>query len=205
MKHEDYWLHWEETLPATFVDLADYGFVIKRSLYEKGISSESRCRGRPGLAEALGEARKQLPDGYNFSIMDCYRSWDEQQLIYQWNKNNLRKLHPQWSKEQLEDTLAAMSPNVRLLCRFDKHRYGGAVDLTIVNQHGEELDMGARLSDGDPERCRLLYYELRDVDAEETGPQANRRILIKAMESAGFDALLNEWWHWGYNRDMPSA
>jgi D-alanyl-D-alanine dipeptidase len=205
MNHEAYWLHWEEHLPETFVNLADCGFVINRSLFTKGITSEARCFGRPGLVEALVTARHQLPYGYNFSILDCYRSWDEQQLIYQWNKGNLKKLNPDWSAETLEGHLEKMSPNVRILRRFDKHRYGGAVDLTIINAAGEELDMGPQLSDGDPEGCRLLYYEMRDITDAERGPRDNRRILIKAMESAGFEALLNEWWHWGYSSDIASA
>ena len=204
MKHEDYWLYWEDTLPAHFVDLADYDFVIKRSLYDKGISSEPRCRGRKALAEALVQAREQLPKGYNFTIMDCYRSWEEQQLIHQWHKENLNTAHPEWSEECIDKHLHLISPNTRLICRFDKHRYGGAVDLSIVDQDGQELDMGPRFSDGDTEGSRLLYFEFRTCDQNELAAREHRRMLLQAMESAGFDALLHEWWHWGFSRDVDS-
>ncbi len=202
MDQEAFWLHWEQELPKSMVNLVDYGFEIKRSLFTKGICKEDRCFARPAVADALSKAKEQLPAGYNFVILDCYRSWEEQQLIHQWNKDYLSKENPNWSTEYLDEQLDVMSPNDRIIPRFDKHRYGGAVDLSIINAEGEQLNMGAFLADGKVEECRLLFYEMRNVEDAEKEIQANRRMLINAMEFAAFEPYLPEWWHWGFNRDI---
>ena len=73
------------------------------------------------------------------------------------------------------------------------HTTGGAVDLTIVDDKGNELDMGGgfdELSD----RSKTSYYE----GSEETEIINNRRLLYNAMTSAGFTNLPSEWWHYDY-------
>ena len=75
------------------------------------------------------------------------------------------------------------------------HNYGAAVDLTIANEKGETLDMGAGFDD-----IRLIAYPENEAHFLQTGELTaqhaeNRRLLRKVMQSQGFRNLPTEWWH----------
>jgi D-alanyl-D-alanine dipeptidase len=75
------------------------------------------------------------------------------------------------------------------------HNYGAAVDLTIANEKGETLDMGAGFDD-----IRLIAYPENEAYFLQTGELTeqhieNRRLLRKVMQSQGFRNLPTEWWH----------
>jgi D-alanyl-D-alanine dipeptidase len=75
------------------------------------------------------------------------------------------------------------------------HNYGAAVDLTIANERGEPLDMGAGFDD-----IRLIAYPENEARFLQTGELTeqhieNRRLLRKVMQSQGFRNIPTEWWH----------
>ena len=75
------------------------------------------------------------------------------------------------------------------------HNYGAAVDLTIANEKGETLDMGAGFDD-----IRLIAYPENEAHFLQTGELTaqhieNRKLLRKVMQSQGFRNLPTEWWH----------
>lgn len=75
------------------------------------------------------------------------------------------------------------------------HNYGAAVDLTIVNEFGEELDMGTPYDffgeEAHPakEMQMLLEGKLTEEQIK------NRKLLREVMQKAGFSQLPTEWWH----------
>ena len=69
------------------------------------------------------------------------------------------------------------------------HCRGVAVDVTIVDRHGRELDMGTEFDDFRP----LAHHGNEQVSGE---AQKNRLILAGVMSIAGFDSLTTEWWHY---------
>lgn len=75
------------------------------------------------------------------------------------------------------------------------HNYGAAVDITIVDERGKPLDMGAHFDD-----IRKIAYpslEARFLESGELTQQQveNRKLLRKVMSSEGFRNLPTEWWH----------
>jgi D-alanyl-D-alanine dipeptidase len=76
------------------------------------------------------------------------------------------------------------------------HNYGCAVDLTVADAKGRALDMGTEfdhfglLARPDHEKRFLAAGKLTATQV------ANRQILRKAMRSAGWVSLPNEWWHY---------
>jgi len=75
------------------------------------------------------------------------------------------------------------------------HSFGLAIDLSVLDESGTELDMGTafddftqlaqpRLEDGFVAEGRLTKQHIE-----------NRRLLRGVMEGAGFIQLPNEWWH----------
>jgi len=76
------------------------------------------------------------------------------------------------------------------------HNYGFAVDLTLVDDDGNELDMGTMFDDftelAQPRMERKFVAENKLSEDQ----LKNRLILRWAMESAGFIQLPLEWWHY---------
>lgn len=73
------------------------------------------------------------------------------------------------------------------------HNYGAAVDLSIVDEHGRELDMGST----DFSRASQPRYEeecVREGILREEHV-SNRRLLRSVMHEAGFYSISTEWWH----------
>ncbi|CAN5445591.1 hypothetical protein BH10BAC1_BH10BAC1_10190 [soil metagenome] len=75
------------------------------------------------------------------------------------------------------------------------HNFGAAVDLSIIDEHGIELDMGTaydyfgelaypREEERMLEEGRLTHIQL-----------LNRELLRSVMEGAGFMGITTEWWH----------
>ena len=69
------------------------------------------------------------------------------------------------------------------------HTRGTAIDLTLVDASGEELDMGTGFDD-------MTSASHHFSDAVSPAAQANRLLLMKLMEDAGFVHLPHEWWHY---------
>jgi D-alanyl-D-alanine dipeptidase len=75
------------------------------------------------------------------------------------------------------------------------HSYGMALDITILDQAGAELDMGTGFDD----MTDLSHPALEQgflAAGKLTGQQvANRQLLREAMFEAGFLGINTEWWH----------
>lgn len=75
------------------------------------------------------------------------------------------------------------------------HSYGLAIDATLVDAGGDEVDMGT----GFDAMTELSHPDLEDehlAAGRLTAPQvAARRRLRAAMVAAGFQPLGHEWWH----------
>lgn len=75
------------------------------------------------------------------------------------------------------------------------HNFGAAVDLTICDENGVPLDMGAGFDD-----MREIAYPSKEKYYLEKGELSvqqveNRQLLRKVMRSQGFRNLSTEWWH----------
>lgn len=75
------------------------------------------------------------------------------------------------------------------------HNYGAAVDLTIVDEFGEELDMGTEYDYfGELAYPRLEQKMLKE--GKLTAQQfENRELLREVMMNAEFTPITTEWWH----------
>jgi D-alanyl-D-alanine dipeptidase len=109
----------------------------------------------------------------------------------------LDALRPQRVQQQLWDALEGTGLRLYLAdpARGSIHSYGMALDLTLVDAMGRELDMGTgfddmtELSHPALEEGFLLAGQLSEEQV------ANRRLLREAMLQAGFLAIRTEWWH----------
>ena len=73
--------------------------------------------------------------------------------------------------------------------RGSPHSRGAAIDLTLVDAAGRELDMGTGFDAFTP-----LSHHGSTAIAE--AAQRNRLTLLGLMTAAGWDFYRNEWWHY---------
>lgn len=72
------------------------------------------------------------------------------------------------------------------------HNTGGAIDVTLVDNSGVELDLGLRI----PNKLNLLGRVAKTNLTERV--RENRKILSTALSEVGFINNPTEWWHWSY-------
>lgn len=163
-------------LPTDFVNLSDYStdfvldmkYATSDNFLKTAVYDCAKCYLRWATVEALLRANKYFSTlGYRIKIFDCYRPLDIQKRMWK------------------------IVPNARYVAHPEKgsmHNRGGAVDITLTDAHGNELDMGTAFDHFGPESA-VDYAHLS------SRIKANRNLLKQGMENAGFKVLRSEWWH----------
>lgn len=166
---------------------------------------------RQGVLEALLEAQyfleKRHP-GWKIKIYDAYRPVGVQQymvnhtfatLVKQLNlrENQLSAQQRQelWNKVYQLWAVPSLDRKIP-----PPHSTGAAVDVTIVNEAGENIDMGGEI-DELSERSHPDYY-LSDEDGDRQQYHFNRQLLNRVMTQAGFARHPQEWWHFSLGDQM---
>jgi D-alanyl-D-alanine dipeptidase len=109
----------------------------------------------------------------------------------------LDALRPQRVQQELWDALAGTDLQLYLAepGRGSIHSFGMALDITLLDGAGAELDMGTGFDDMTELSHPALeegFLARGDLTAEQV---ANRQLLRDAMFQAGFVGIRTEWWH----------
>ncbi|NJK82478.1 MAG: M15 family metallopeptidase [Saprospiraceae bacterium] len=162
------WLDVADVAPSIVMDLkyATTDNFVKSQMYECG-----RCFLRPAVAQAICQNSQALQSkGYGLKMFDCYRPRPVQWALW----------------EKVPDARYVADPR-----KGSMHNRGSAVDLTIVDANGKELDMGTSF-DFFGKEAYHDYTNLPKTVLE------NRKLLKSTMEEFGFKAIRTEWWHYSY-------
>lgn len=166
-------------------------FVLEPMYFKWGFSEIEKMENRTGVVKRLREAKKLLPKGYNFKIWDGFRTLKVQKILYDDYYERLAREHPDLSHEELctrvEIFVSPPSHNPQFP---PPHNTGGAIDLTIVDENGEELAMGTPFDE---------FTEQSFTNHFKKGEFHDNRMMFKEiMEKAGFANYFEEWWHYSY-------
>lgn len=157
--------------PSLVIDMryATTNNFVHEKMYNCG-----RCFLRKAVAKALLIAHRKLQTkGYGgLKMFDCYRPRPIQQKL--------------WDKVPNPSYVTPPS-------RGSMHNRGAAVDLTIVDSAGLELDMGTEF-DYFGKEAHHTYRQHSDTI------QTNRTLLKTTMESVGFRSIRTEWWHYSFRK-----
>jgi len=109
----------------------------------------------------------------------------------------LDALRPQRVQQALWDALAGTDLQMYLAepARGSIHSYGMALDITLLDEKGVELDMGTGFDDMTELSHPALedgFLQRGDLSAAQV---AHRQLLRGAMFQAGFVGINTEWWH----------
>ena len=102
------------------------------------------------------------------------------------------KIYDAYRPTYVQKHLWNFDPNPNFLTNPKKgspHTRGVAVDLTLTDLKGNELEMGTRFDDF----TNKAYHLSKNINRI---AKINRHILLSIMTLAGFDFYLNEWWHY---------
>ena len=145
---------------------------LKQAVYDCG-----ECYLRKSTAEALvkaNEAFKQL--GYRIKLFDCYRPLSVQKKMW----------------KILPGTHYVANP-----AKGSKHNRGAAVDLTLVDAQGKELNMGTPFDFFGKEAHHTYTEHTKEV-------LENRKLLKETLNKFNFKSIYSEWWHYEYRPEMQS-
>ena len=164
-------------------------------------NAEKGCFVREEVYKKLVEASKNLPEGYRFKIFDAWRPFLLQHELYEvYSAHIIREfgLERESSERRNEIIRHFVSDPVRDEKIPPVHTTGGAIDLTIEDEYGNELEMGTEF-DAFTDKTYTDYFE-KDVIADDNiiKIRDNRRLLYKVMTEQGFTNLPSEWWHFDY-------
>ena len=193
---EDY----EQTafLDSAFIELRNDEKIEVSMQYPflKMKNAESHCFVRIEMYNHLKKAAELLPDGYKFKILDAWRPFALQKELYEVYTDKIVKMfHLENCSQQERDRVIKKFVSLPVEDRLvpPVHTTGGAIDLTLIDQYGKELEMGTGF-DEFTNRTYVDYYE----ESDETKIRDNRRMLYHIMTSSGFTNLSSEWWHYDY-------
>jgi len=140
------------------------------------------------LVTAQAELKKQYPY-YSLIVFDGARPVSIQQLM--WDSVNLSPLDRQ---------KYLSNPANRSL-----HNYGAAVDVSIIDESGTELDMGTPydyFGELAHPRKETEYFEAGELTQTQL---SNRELLRTVMRAAGFSRIETEWWHFNSTSRVHAA
>ncbi|MEU4157257.1 M15 family metallopeptidase [Actinoplanes sp. NPDC026670] len=146
---------------------------------------------REGVVARLLDAQATLPGGLRFLITEGYRPLDRQQEIFDGYLDELAARHPEWDTGRVYvEATKFVSP-----VHVAPHSTGGAVDLTLCDADGAEVDMGTPLDATPVDSADACFTAAENIPDHAL---RNRRILIDALTSVGLVNYPTEWWHWSF-------
>ena len=168
----------QEFIPGILVDL-------KYSTTDNFVHTDvygdlEKCYLRPVAAEKLKKAQEFLQTeqpAYSLLVFDGVRPH--------------RVQYKMWEVLDVPNKRNYLSPPEK----GSVHNYGCAVDLTIADSLGQQLDMGTEfdffgeLAQPKLESVMVARGELTEEQLE------NRLLLRRVMQKAGFFPIRTEWWH----------
>jgi D-alanyl-D-alanine dipeptidase len=149
--------------------VVDMKYASEDNFTKKKLYDSNTCFLRRSVAVKLDAVQKELEKmNLSLKVWDCYRPLAVQRIFW------------------------AILPDERYVANPEtgsRHNRASAVDVTLVDSQGRELQMPTGFDDFSP-RADHHYQDLPDRVIR------NRELLKGLMEKAGFIPLPEEWWHY---------
>ena len=162
---------------TTFVNIKSYSldfvydmkYATEDNFLKAKVYDCAECYLRLKTVKSLMKANtKFMKLGYKIKLYDCYRPLDIQKKMWAIVSNPIYVANP--SKGSI-------------------HNRGGAVDISLVDRNGVELDMGTPFDFFGIEAS----HDYKNFSKEILD---NRKLLKKVMLQCDFQSFDSEWWHY---------
>ena len=146
----------------------DIRYATTNNFLKQKLYPVARCVLRGAAASRLSQVQNDLSkNGLGLKVYDCYRPLSVQKKMWQ----------------VMPDSRFVANPT-----KGSRHNRGAAVDVTLIDRNGKELEMPTGF-DNFTEKAYLNY------SGGSSQSRRNRQILQDAMKKYGFIPLETEWWH----------
>ena len=162
---------------TTFVNVKEYSpdfvydmkYATSDNFLKAKVYDCAECFLRLKTVKAIIKANEVfMKKGYKIKFFDCYRPLDIQKKMWKIVPN------PTYVADPAKGSI---------------HNRGGAVDITLVDSDGKELDMGTPFDHFGMEAAHDYAQLSKKV-------KKNRALLKKVMTQNGFNSFDSEWWHY---------
>lgn len=169
---------------ARLVDLAavapairlDLRYATPDNFTGRTVYPVARCLLRAPVADALARVQARLAGrGLGLAVWDCYRPFSVQQRF--------------WALVPDERYVARPVVQADVPVEGSRHNRGAAVDVTLVDAAGREIEMPTGFDD-------FSVRAHRDATTWTPAARRNAQLLEEAMTAEGFAPLPTEWWHY---------
>jgi len=158
-----------EITPSAYNVLIDIAYATADNFTGTPVYKRPGCYLHPDAAECLKKVVRYAGElGYKIRIFDAYRPTEAQWKLW----------------EHTPDPHFLADP-----AKGSPHSRGVAIDLTLVDAQGNDLDMGTAFDEFTPRS----HHGAADISEE---AKRNRLLLLGLMTSADWDFYRNEWWHY---------
>lgn len=158
-----------EVTPEDHGVIIDLAYATALNFTGKPVYGRAACYLHPEALAKLERARDlAAAQGFRLKILDAFRPAEAQWVL--WNH----------------------TPNADFVAdprRGSPHGRGAAVDLTLVDADGRDLDMGTPFDDFTVQS----HHARTDISP---AAQRNRSLLLGLMTAAGWEFYMHEWWHY---------
>ncbi len=166
-------LDWVEIKSLDKSFIYDLRYATSNNFVHKKMYPCAKCYVRPEVALALYKIQNELKNrGLGLKLFDCYRPGKVQKELWK------------------------MVPDPRYVADPKKgsmHNRGLAIDVTIVDSNGKELDMGTPF-DYFGKEAYHSYKKFPDTILK------NRNLLKRIMLKYNMEPITSEWWHYSYRK-----
>jgi len=161
-------LQWAEILPSENIQL-DIRYATTNNFTKEIIYDCPRCFIRRSSLKAFENIVADLKrQNYGIKLFDCYRPHPAQEKLWSIVTNPMYVADPK---------------------KGSMHNRGHAIDVTLTDLNGKELDMGTPFDFFG----KRAYHDFTDLPVDIL---QRRRILKETMASHGFQHIRTEWWHY---------
>lgn len=171
---------------TTFVNLKDYSedfaydmkYATDDNFLKAKVYDCAECFLRFKTVQALIAANHSFQElGFKIKIFDCYRPLSVQKRMWEIVPNPSYVANP---------------------AKGSIHNRGGAVDISLVDENGVEVDFGTDFDFFGKEASHSYKKLSKKI-------RKNRKFLRKIMEESGFKALESEWWHYDFTGGLGDS
>lgn len=146
----------------------DIRYATANNFLKQKMYPIAKCALRNSVAQKLALVQTDLEKiGLGLKVYDCYRPFSVTKQMW----------------EFLPDPRYVANP-----ARGSRHNRGAAVDLTLVDRTGKELEMPTPYDD-------FTTKAHRNYQGGSAESRKNRQLLEDAMKKQGFIGISTEWWH----------
>lgn len=180
------------------INLKKYNAIAYGPPPDTPLTADDYTKVRKTIYRKLCSAQNNLPNGWKFRLYEGLRSLHVQELLFKQQIESLKTQRSYDNHEHLfKEACRLISPITNLdgTPNIPPHSTGSAIDIELIDAHGNLVNMGMTIKDWlivDPGLCetnsKLISNEAKH----------NRAILLEIMEDHGFVNYPREWWHFSY-------